>query len=779
MFWHNVSKVILKNRIVLVSVLVAMTIFMGYQASKIRLSYELAKILPASDPNFQLYESFKARYGEDGNVIVIGIATDKMFTLPFFNDWYDLNREIKQIDGIKEVLSNANLYQIIRNDSLKRFDFRPLLPQKPATQADIDSVKVQIDRLPFYQGFIVSQDGAAHLMAITLDQAKLNTKGRITITNDIEAKVLAFAQAHDVEAHMSGLPFIRTKFMAKVSREVVLFTILAVVVTGLILLVFFRSFSVMLISLAVVLMGVVWNVGYMVLFGYEISLLTGLIPSLIVVIGVPNSIFLTNKYHEEFGRHGDKLRALAVSAEKIGETTFWANVTTSIGFGVFALTGSKLLTEFGLVAALGVMSTYLLCLVLITIIYSYLPAPKQKHLARLDGKRIGAFLRFVENTVKHHRRWVYGFVAVLMLLSVIGMNRIQAVGYIVDDLPTGDRILTDMAFFEKHFKGVMPFEVNVDTGRPGRVLSPQTLTKIRLLQKEVEQYPEFTKPISLVEFIKFVYQSYRGGDPKYFVLPPALELNKLAEYAGTAKGQESRFKAFMDSTRRHTRVSFQIADVGTKRVAELYQTLQPRIDTIFNWDAEAGKWADKEDRYEAKVTGNSVVFTLGNQYLLGNLVESTLLAIVLISIIMVVLFGNWRMILIAVVPSLVPLAMTAGIMGFAGINLKPSTILIFSIAFGISSDGTIYFLTKYKDEFRNKGKSVLQAVSETIRYTGISMFYTAIVLFLGFGIFTASTFKGTVSLGILVSITLLVGMISNLILLPSFLLWLNKPMKDE
>jgi uncharacterized protein len=779
MFWHNVSKVILKNRILLVSVLVGLTVFMGYQASKIRLSYELAKILPASDPNFQLYESFKARYGEDGNVIVIGIATDKMFTLPFFNDWYNLNREIKQIDGVKEVLSNANLYKIIRNDSLKRFDFKPIVAQKPATQAEIDSIKAQIERLPFYQGFIVSENQQAHLLAVTLDQAKLNTKGRITIANDIEARVQAFAQGHGVEAHLSGLPFIRTKFMAKVSREVILFTILAVVVTGLILLVFFRSLTVMLLSLGVVLMGVVWTVGYMVLFGYEISLLTGLIPSLIVVIGVPNSIFLTNKYHEEFGRHGEKMRALAVSAEKIGETTFWANVTTSIGFGVFALTGSKLLTEFGLVASLGVMSTYLLCLVLITILYSYLPAPKHKQLARLDGKRIGAFLRFVENVVHHHRRWVYGLVAVLMVASVIGMNRIQAVGYIVDDLPSGDRILTDMAFFEKHFKGVMPFEVNVDTGRPGRVLTPQALTKIRLLQKEVEQYPEFTKPISLVEFIKFIYQSYRGGDPKYFVLPPALELNKLAEYAGTAKGQESRFKAFMDSTRRHTRVSFQVADVGTKRVAELYNTLQPRIDTIFNWDAEAGKWVEKEDRYEAKLTGNSVVFTLGNQYLLGNLVESTLLAIVLISIIMVVLFGNWRMILIAVVPSLVPLAMTAGIMGFADINLKPSTILIFSIAFGISSDGTIYFLTKYKDEFRNKRKSVSQAVSETIRFTGISMFYTAIVLFLGFGIFTASTFKGTVSLGILVSITLLVGMISNLILLPSFLLWLNKPLQED
>jgi hypothetical protein len=355
------------------------------------------------------------------------------------------------------------------------------------------------------------------------------------------------------------------------------------------------------------------------------------------------------------------------------------------------LTGSKLLVEFGLVASLSVLSTYAICLILITILYSYLPIPKEKHLSRLEGKRLRAFLRKVDYLVNHRRRLIYGTVTVLVIISIYGLSQIKAVGYIVDDLPKNDPILTDLKFFKKHFHGVMPFEVNVDSGRPGRALSPQTLTKIRLMQKEVAKHSEFTKPISLVEVIKFIYQSYRGGDPKYFVLPGALELNKLSEYAGTVKENEGRFKGFMDSTRRHTRVSFQVADIGTTRITELYNLLQPRIDSIFNIDSETGKWAEKEERYEAKITGNSIVFTKGNDYLLKNLVESTLLAIALISVLMVILFGNWRMILIAVIPSLVPLTITAGIMGFAGIHLKPSTTLIFSIAFGLSSDGTIYF----------------------------------------------------------------------------------------
>jgi predicted RND superfamily exporter protein len=774
MFWHKVSKLILQNRLTLLTVLLGLTILMGFQASKVRLSYELAKILPTGDPNFQLYESFKARYGEDGNIIVIGIETDRMFQLSVFNDWYDLNQQIKRIAGIKEVISNANLFEIIRNDSLKKFDSYPIVDRKPVNQAAIDTIAAKIRRLPFYEGFIINKEGKVHVMAVTLDQANLNDKSRITLTREIKEAASAFGKRRNIAVHLSGLPYIRTEFMAKVSSEVILFTILAVIVTGLVLLLFFRSLSVMLISLGVVLIGVVWSVSYMVLFRYEISLLTGLIPSLMVVIGVPNSIFLTNKYHEEFSRHGDKLRALAVAAEKIGETTFWANITTAIGFGVFYFTGSKLLTEFGIIAALSVLSSYAICLILITIIYSYLSEPQKKHLARLEGKRISAFLRQVNDLVHHRRKWIYGTVFSLVLISVYGLSQIKAIGYIVDDLPENDLILTDLKFFERHFHGVMPFEVNVDTGRPGRVFNPQTLTKIRLMQKEVAKYPEFTKPVSVVEAIKFVYQAYRGGDPKYFVLPGAVELNKLSEYTGTVKGSEERFKGFMDSTRRHTRVSFQVADIGTKRITELYDRLQPKIDSIFNINPETGKWSEKEERYEVKLTGSSIVFTKGNDYLLKNLVESTLLAIGLISILMVVLFGNWRMILIAVIPSLIPLVITAGIMGFAGIHLKPSTTLIFSIAFGLSSDGTIYFLTKYKDEFRNRGKCVSEAISQTIQFTGISMFYTAVILFVGFAIFTTSTFKGTVALGILVSITLLMGMLSNLILLPAFLLWMNK-----
>jgi uncharacterized protein len=773
MIWSRLSRFILNNRTLLLLVVLGFTAFMGWKATQVQISQELARILPQTDPDYVEYEGFKARYGEDGNIMAVGIETDAMYSLAFFNDWHDLNQRIRRIKGIKDVVSNANLFNIVRDDSLQKFRFVPLVPKKLTTQAQVDSIAAQIVRLPFYADFVTDSANRAQLMGITFDQSVLNSSERIAIVREIEAQTTAFARAHNLRVHLSGMPYIRTEISVKIGDELVRLLILAIIVTSVIMLVLFRSPTVMLTTLFVVGLGVVASVGYVVLFDYKITLLSGLIPPLIIVIGIPNAIFLLNRYHEELSRGHEKREALRIAIEKVGETTFFANVTTSIGFFVFYFTNSPLLLQFGLVASLGIMTTYVLSLVLIPILFSYLPVPSVKQRGHLENRWITQFLAWVNQAVQHRRAAIYVTIAVFAVIGAIGMTRLTALGYVVDDLPPNDPLYTDLKFFEAKFKGVLPFEVNIDAKRPGRALDPTTLTKIKVLQREFAKNPEFARPISVIEAVKFFYQAYRGGDPKYYILPPALELAKLSKYAPQLKGSENRFRSYLDSNRQNTRVSFQVADIGTVRLNALIKKLQPKVDSIFNYDPETRKLVPPADRYDAKVTGNSVVFTLGNAYLLENLVESTALAIFLVSIILVILLRDVRLSLIAILPSIVPLIVTAGIMGFANIHLKPSTILIFSIAFGLSSDGTIYFITKYRDELR-QGRTAAEAVANTIRYTGVSMFYTAMILFAGFGIFIASAFAGTASLGVLVSITLLMGMASNLILLPAFLLTVDK-----
>ena len=774
--WHRLSLIILKNRPYFLAGVALMTLFMIFMATKVQISSELPKILPKTDSRFQLYESFKKRFGEDGSVMVIGVETDKMFQLPFFQNWQDLSTEIKTVAGIKDGVYAGNVQQVIRNDSTKRFDTKALIAKRAVSQAEVDSVKSHLDKLPFYKGFILNETGNVHLMLITFDQKAINDKSRVLAVKQIKAIAKRFEEAQRTELFISGMPFIRTEMTSQITSELGIFIVLALVVTMLILIVFFRSFKVMFFALIVVIIGIVSSLGILGLLAYKVTIISGMIPSLVVVIGVPNTIFIINKYYEEYALHRDKMKALQITIEKIGQTLFLANLTTSIGFGVFAFTGSSFLSEFGVVAAINIMLTFFVSLIFIPLVFSYLEVPSPKQTSRLEYGKIVNLLEKVDYWVNYHRSVIYSIIAVMVVLSVWGMTLIKSVGYIVDDLAEDNPILTDLKFVEKNFKGVMPFEVAIDAYEAGRATTPELLTKIKKMEKEFAKYPEFTKPVSLVTAVKFAYQAYRGGDPKYFVLPGIDQLSKLQEYTQTVKGKSSFTKGFIDSTQRYTRVSFQIADCGTVRTNQIINALQPKVDSIFNYDAENNVFYKAGDKrgYDAEITGNSVIYAWQNDYLQNNLIESTLQAIALICLIMALLFRSWKMVIISTLPSLIPLLMTAGLMGFFDIHLKYSTILIFSIAFGISSDGTIYFLTRYKDELLNKNRSVKEAISETILNTGVSMFYTAIILFTGFFIFTASSFRGTQSLGILVSITLLMAMLCNLVLLPAFLMTLNK-----
>jgi hypothetical protein len=509
----------------------------------------------------------------------------------------------------------------------------------------------------------------------------------------------------------------------------------------------------------------------MYLFGYKITVLSGLIAPLIMVIGLPNCIFLINKYQSEFMSHGNKIKSLTRSIETIGVTLFLANITTAIGFGVLYFTKSSMLVEFGVVAAISVMATYVITLILIPVILNYLPTPKAKHTKHQEGKRINKILDIIDHLVQRRRKAIYLTTTVITALSFWGMTFIDMNGYVVDDLPEKDPVYIDLSFFETNFKGVLPFEISIDTKKPKGIFADnaRAIYKIKLLQKTLAEYSIFSKPLSIVEGIKFSYQAYHDGNPKFYKVPSIGDLKTLSEYSGSLKGQNNRLATFMDSAQQVTRVSYQVADIGSKKMKALMKEIRPKIDSIFD-PAE----------YKINTTGHSLVFLKNNDYLLSNLLESLLIEILLIAIVGIALFRSVRIIVLSKIPCLIPLVITAGIMGFLDIRFKPSTILIFSIAFGISSDGTIYFLTKYRQELKKYKKGAADAISSAIKDTGLSMVYTSIILFCGFAIFSASSFGGTAALGILVSLTLLLSMFTNLILLPAILLSINnKATKKE
>jgi predicted RND superfamily exporter protein len=765
--WSFLARNILRNRLVYLSILIALTAIFGFFATKIELSYDFVRILPGDNKAEIVYNDFKKVFGEDGAVMVIGYKSDNIFSLKTFNDWSVLSDSIKNIKGIQNILSVDKAYGLRKNDSLQKFDYFPIITAKPQTEAELDSLKSEILSYPFYKGLLYNDSMTSTLMAVTFDKKDLNSKNRLDIVKKIKTLGDAFAQNNNVEIHYSGLPYIRSEYMRNVRGELGLFMGLAFLVTVITLWIFFKSFKVVFWSLVVCIIGVIWSLGTLYLFGYKITILTGLIPPLIIIIGIPNCIFLINKYQEELRVHGNKIRALTRTIEKVGLSNFLANVTTSIGFFVFYFTNSELLMQFGIVAGVNVLLTNAVALVFIPIIFSFLKAPSVKQTKHLDAKRTNIVLDKIDYLVHNKRPAIYIAITVITLISVWGLTMVKPIGYVVDDLPKNDPIIEHLRFFEKNFNGVLPFEYVIDTKKPNGVFADnaKTLYKIKALEKMMSNYDEFTHPISTLEFVKFAYQAYKDGKPKYFTLPGIMELQKLTDYTSSLGEGNERFKAFIDTTRQVTRVSYQMRDVGSVEMKRLLAKIQPKVDSIFD---------SKE--YTVNITGHSMRFLQGNDYLFHHLFISLGIEIFVILILGIVLFRSIAIIVLSKLPCLIPLVITAGIMGFMDIYIKPTTILVFSIAFGIASDGTIYILAEYRNQLKRKkaGDNIASAVSATIKGTGLSMIYTNIVLFFGFSIFAASSFGGTVALGILISVTLLVSLITNLLLMPSILLSLEK-----
>ncbi|HEU4718359.1 MAG TPA: MMPL family transporter [Bacteroidia bacterium] len=772
--WEKLSHFILRNRIAILVVMLCVTVFMGVVAYKrLELSYVYARVLPVDDPKYIAYENFKQRYGEDGTVLVMGFQDSAMFRLDKFQGWYDLTESIRQIDGVKNVMSITKIYNLVRNDSLEKFDTKPVVSRRPQTQEEVDSLKRQILRLPIYEGLIINRKDNVTVMAVTFKEKDLNSSRRTHIVDLIREQSQQFAQKYHEELHYSGMPWIRAEYMRKIGGESAFFLVLSVLVTALILFFFFRYFNAVFFSVIIVLVGLTWSVGTIGLFGYKITILTGLIPSLIVIIGIPNCIFLINKYQEELLKHGNKTKALARMVQKVGLSNFLANITTSIGFAVFYFTNSSMLVEFGVVAAINVMTTYMIALVLTPVIFSFLPPPKPKQMKHLSGKNINKLLDWINKLVHHHRPAIFITITILTIISALGFLRVKLNGYLVDDLPKNDPIYTDLRFFEHHFKGVLPFEIAIEVKDSKDSLAPknlfdhdgEVLYNIDRLQDSISSRPEFSRPVSIVEGLKFSYQALKNGNPKAYRLPNNhLDLKELADYSGTVSNKQQMLDAFIDSTHKFTRISFQMADIGSDSSEKVFAAIKPVVDSLF-----------PASQFKVDITGYSVMFLRSFHYMLHHLFVSLLIAIVLILLLGMVLFRSVWIIVLSKLPCLIPLVMTAGIMGYLGIPFKSSTILIFSIAFGIASDGTIYILTEYRHQLRKLSASkASKAVSRAIYETGLSMVYTNIILFAGFLIFLLSSFGGTVALGILLSITLMVSLLTNLIMLPSILLSLEK-----
>lgn len=770
-FWNALAGWILRNRINVISLVILATIFFASQWKYMRFSYTEANLLPDDHFINVQYRNFLDKFGDEGNLIVIATTDQEIFTPQKFKHWVQLTDTLQTFDEVEYSIGLPNLKILEKNAEEKRFEIVNAfdLSQKNNAKALQEYQQLLFEELPFYQGIAFSKKSYTIQTAVYIKKEIVNKKERKNfVLNNLRPLMNEFQKETGIEVKVSGMPYIRTLNSQNIVDEIQWFVLAALGVTSLIFFFFFRSFRATLIAMVTVVIGVMWAFGTLGALGYEITVLTAIIPPLIIVIGIPNCVFLINKYQQEIKKHGNQAKSLQRVITKIGNATLMTNLTTASGFATFIFTQSELLSEFGIVASLNIVAIFLLSLLIIPVIYSYMPPPKEKHLKHLGNRWIESFVNWMVTTVKQRRVSIYIVSVTVLAVSIIGIYNIKISGSLLEDMPKKADFFKDIQFFEEEFEGIMPLEFMINTQRKNGVTKLTNLKKIEQLALQIEEIPELSSPLSVVDLAKYAKQTYYNSNPKYFDLPTRQETNFIMPYIKSLDELQEGTGTFVDSTGQYARLTTFMKDVGTEEMERIEAKLKPEIEKIF-----------PPEQFEVIMTGKALIFQKGTRYLVKNLILSLGLAILLIALFMAWMFRSFRMIVISLVPNLLPLLMTAGMMGFLGIPIKPSTILVFSIAFGISVDDTIHFLAKYRQELKENHWKIKRSVYLALRETAVSMFYTSIVLFFGFSVFMISSFGGTVALGGLVSATLLFAMLANLLLLPSLLLSLERSIANK
>ncbi len=781
--WKQLAKFVLKNRLVLLALLFVTTIVMGYFASKVKLSYEFSKAIPIDNPKYKEYLEFKKLFGDDGNMLVIGLQSKDFFNLKKFSAYQSMANQIKKVKCVEDVLDVSSSLILTKDSASEKLKTNKIFANHYNNQSDLDNASEVFKSLPFYKSMLYNSDSNSYLMAVRINKDSLSAPVRVEIVNGIIEAARLYEKSTGNEVHLSGLPLIRTIVAERIQKEMRIFLIASLALSVLILFLFFRSLSTTLISMGVVLIGVIWTVALIYLFGYKITLLTALIPSLVVVIGIPNCIYFINKYHTSYSSYinepiekNRKSNALLDMVSKMGVVTLFCNITAAIGFAVFALTKSPILKEFGVISGISIMLIFIISFIMLPAVLSYLPSPNKTQLKYLDNKWIGLLLSKVEIWVFGHRKSIIAITGVVVLFSGIGMFKLKSVAYIVDDLPKSDKIYTDLKFFEKNFKGIMPLEIVVDSKKRYGLSGMKSLSvfeKVDSMSSYISAKPEMNRPLSIAEGLKFAKQAFYENDSSQYLMPNSFDGAFVGEYLKPSKKEKNgnnfskMLNSFMDTGKRYTRISVSMADVGTEKLPSVLNDIQNESNRLFD-----------TSNYKVSLTGTSITFLEGSRFIINGLKESILWAFLLIALCMLYLFKSIRILICSLLPNIIPLLVTAGVMGWAGVPLKPSTVLVFSVALGIAIDITIRFLVNYKQLLPQNDGDIEKTVKSTVQQTGLSIIYTSLVLTAGFVIFCASTFGGTFALGWLTSVTLFTATITNLIFLPVLLLIFNNSKKE-
>lgn len=726
-----------------------------YPALSIRTDFNLENFFPKHDPTIKDYEYLEQEFGRDDNIIMVGFKDDSLLSPSVLTDLRSIVDSVETIPLVTEVRSLWSA-ENIQGDGA-RLEFDPYLRDANLGTVSTDSLRNELTSDSFVEGFLVNDKATvtAFYLEITDDQNNFETRRQIIQRlNDTLNQY-----RHKYDFKLSGIPYYRNQYINYLNDEIAFYITLSSLLIVLLLWVLYRSTLGVLFPMMIVWLTILFTLAIMQLTGGYFEVMSSTIAPILLCVGIADSIHMISKYDDARVDGLNKRQSITEMLLTLGSATFLTSITTAIGFGTLMTSNIVPMKRFGIYTAVGVMVAFTIT---ITFLPSVLSITGDRKIFRDKSAYLFDFFRTLLQKISRFNQRNYKKIVVGTLLFTLvlgsGMLILKVNGKVFDELGPSTQPIKDAEFISQNLTPPFPMEFVINTGSENEIMEPEFLQKVEELTRHLEQYPEVDRVISINTLLKEVHQAMAPEQYKDQPLPQDEQL--IAQYILLLEFNESDIlPRFSDFSYQRIRIATNVYDVGSYQINKLQESLQSYLEENF-------------PDSEVTLTGSTILSADLNGKIVNSLFKSILLAFALISIIMAVLFRNVRMVLISLIPNILPLLMVAGFMGFTGIDIKASTAVIFTIAFGIAVDDSIHYLARVRVEMK-RGRSLSKALHYTTVKTGKAIIVTSVILMVGFGSLLTSVFISTVYMGLLVGLTVLTALLCDLFLLPSLFYWIK------
>ena len=752
---NKLIKVILNHPKVILSILASITLILGTFLPKVKMDFSIEQLFSQNDPVINRFLNFREEFdGVDNRIFLLYESDD-----PFSYKNLELNKKMvyafENIEGVSKVTSLTNIELFTEGGE---YLLSPVYENIPKSIDSLNIAKERILSSDLLKNYLISEDGKVAAILIEVSDSFNEHESRESIVKQIDELQLGT----DWTWHQTGLPIIRTRYVQYMIADNITFLIPVISMLILLLSLLFRSLVGLALPLIVVLLTIIWTLGFMTAAGITINIISYIIPTLLMVVGISDSVHFLVKYYKTLHLLGDKREALTQSLQKIGTAIFLTSITTAIGFGALSMVNIEIVKEFGIFTAMGVFFAFIITVLFIPSTLMLLgKTPKTKLEAYSRGYRVKIVKKLITIVRGHPKKIIFTGITIT-IIGFFGALQINPHSKLLDDLRPGNTLLEDMRLAEDRMGSVLPVEIIITVDENENFQDIQDVAVISFtdeLASYISKIPEIGKVVSVSDYLKAINQAMNDGDKSFYQVPLSREI--ISQYMLL---YDSEFNSLINSDLTKLRIASQIKDIDSRRSAEIEKELNTYIASVI------------PEGITAEVTGTAFLALRTNNYLVKNLLGSFLVALIIITFLMIVLFRSVKMAFISILPNIIPMMVMAAVLGFLQIPLRPATAMTFAVAFGIAVDDTLHYLIRYRMELSKQ--HYRQANDSTMLGTGIAMMSTTAILSAGFLVLILSQFTPTVEFGMLSVITIITALIGDLTFLPALLSQIKPRIKN-